>query len=89
MSDRDRLIEELSIKLEILSTKYVEAKASIARLEQTEQLLREEVSLLRNNMNNIKDAKALSLGKQDIKATHREITRLITEIDKCIALLSV
>ncbi|HCE47984.1 MAG TPA: hypothetical protein DEQ84_04920 [Prevotellaceae bacterium] len=89
MGERNKLIEELSVKLDMLSAKYTEAKKEIARLAQTEQLLREENKLLRNNISNIKNAKAFLLNKQDIKATHSELTRLIKEVDKCIALLSV
>ncbi len=89
MGERNKLVEELSVKLNMLSAKYVEAKKEIARLEQTELLLREENKLLHNNMNNIKSAKAFSLSRQDTKATHSEITKLIKEVDKCIALLSV
>lgn len=89
MGERNKLIEELSVKLNMLSAKYTEAKEEIARLTQTERLLREENELLRDNINNIKSAKAFLLDKQDIKATHSELTKLIKEVDKCIALLSV
>jgi len=89
MTERDKLIEELNVKLGMLTKKYNEAKANIDNLEQTQRLLREQNDLLQKNIRDIKSAKIISLKDRDIKETHADITHLINEIDKCIALLSV
>lgn len=89
MTERDHIIEELNVKLGMLTKKYQEARTQVATLEQTEQMLREQNALLQKTIRDIKSAKVISLRNQDIKDTHATITRLINEIDKCIALLSV
>ena len=89
MPERDHIIEELNVKLGMLAKKYHEARTQVETLEQTEQMLREQNALLQKTIRDIKSAKVISLRNQDIKDTHATITRLINEIDKCIALLSV
>ncbi len=89
MTERDKLIEELNVKLEMLTKKYNEAKKQLDSVEQTQCLLREQSELLQKTIRDMKSAKIISIRDRDIKKTHADITHLINEIDKCIALLSV
>lgn len=89
MSDRDRLIEEVEVKLAMLAERYREQEAKVARMEQTESQLREENQLLKDTIRDMKSAKLFSLGGQDISATRKELNQLIRDVDRCIALLSV
>lgn len=89
MGERDQLIEELGVKLHMLSKKFIDLKLKAEKLEQSQKLLIEENELLRKNIRNMKSSKMLSIGSQDIKDTRRDLTRLIHEVDRCIALLSV
>lgn len=89
MGDREKLIRELDVKLATLLTKSGEQKTRIQSLEAENNMLKEQNALLQRSLKSLKDAKALMLGAGDIKAAHLRVSRLIHEIDKCIALLSV
>lgn len=89
MGDRENLVRELDVKLSMLLSKSHEQKDKIQSLETENNMLKEQNALLQKSLQSLKDAKALMLGEGDIKGTHLRISRLIREIDKCIALLSV
>lgn len=89
MENRDSLIKELDVKIDILMKKYANAKAEAAQIRQQLNLREEENAMLRQTVSDIKAAKLLSLGKRDIRKTHTDISRMIREIDQCIAKLSI
>ena len=89
MGEREKIIQELDIKLTMLIERHQELQTKAAALEERNCMLQEQNNLLQKTLNNMKDAKALILGAGDIKTTKLQISRLIRDIDKCIALLSV
>lgn len=89
MGDRENLVRELDVKLAMLLSKSREQKGKIQTLEAENNMLKEQNALLQKSLQSLKDAKALMLGEGDIKGAHLRVSRLIREIDKCIALLSV
>lgn len=89
MAERLKTLEELEVKLDILCKKYQALKAKCEKMEQTERMLREHNDLLQKTIHGIKVTKAIDLSGKDIKEAKQDISRLIKEIDKCIALLSV
>jgi HPt (histidine-containing phosphotransfer) domain-containing protein len=89
MGEREQIIQELDVKLTQLVERHRELQARAKALEDQNRMLTEQNQMLQQTLNNMKDAKALILGAGDIKTTKLQISRLIREIDKCIALLSV
>lgn len=88
MSKRERLMEELSVKVRMLSQRYAETLEQLQQVSQTNDLLREENKLLRQNIDSIKTAKVISLSQENVKNARQEINQLIRQVDKCIALLN-
>ena len=88
MSKREQLMEELSVKVRMLSQRYAETLEQLKQVSQTNDLLREENKLLRQDIDSIKSAKVISLSQNNVKNARQEINQLIRQVDKCIALLN-
>ena len=87
MSKREQLMEELSVKVRMLSQRYAETLEQLKQVSQANDLLREENKLLRQDIDSIKSAKVISLSQDNVKNARQEINQLIRQVDKCIALL--
>jgi predicted nuclease with TOPRIM domain len=60
------------------------------RLEEREKALnesKEAVRMLTTKYDNLKLAKMLSHGENDVKSAQQRVSRLVREIDRCIALI--
>ena len=88
MSKREQLMEELSVKVRMLSQRYAETLEQLKQVSQANDLLREENKLLRQGIDSIKSAKVISLSQDNVKNARQEINQLIRQVDKCIALLN-
>ena len=82
---RDDLLQQLNIKLDMLTQRYDEIK----KRQQIADALKEENILLRQKLETLKTAKTLALGKSDIQQAKVNLSRLIRQIDACISLLVV
>jgi phage shock protein A len=96
MTNQERiLLEDIRLKLRLFFTrqeKLKEEKAQLqARIDELEQkiaILKEENSMLEKKYENLKLAKTLAgTGEEDPEAK-KKITKIVREIDKCIALLN-
>ena len=54
MSKREQLMEELSVKVRMLSQRYAETLEQLKQVSQANDLLREENKLLRQDIDSIK-----------------------------------
>ena len=88
MSKREQLMEELSVKVRMLSQRYAETLEQLKQVSQANDLLREENKLLRQDIDSIKSAKVISLSQDNVNNARQEINQLIRQVDKCIALLN-
>ena len=88
MSKSEQLMEELSVKVRMLSQRYAETLEQLKQVSQANDLLREENKLLRQDIDSIKSAKVISLSQDNVKNARQEINQLIRQVDKCIALLN-
>lgn len=88
MSKREQLMEELSVKVRMLSQRYAETLEQLKQVSQANDLLREENKLLRQDIDSIKSTKVISLSQDNVKNARQEINQLIRQVDKCIALLN-
>ncbi|MDD7101112.1 MAG: hypothetical protein SOT67_02310 [Bacteroidaceae bacterium] len=82
---RDDLLQQLNVKLDMLTQRYDEIK----KRQQIADALKEENILLRQKLETLKTAKTLALGKSDIQQAKVNLSRLIRQIDACISLLVV
>ena len=82
---RDDLLQQLNVKLDMLTQRYDEIK----KRQQIADALKEENILLRQKLETLKTAKTLALGKSDIQKAKVNLSRLIRQIDACISLLVV
>ena len=88
MSKREQLMEELSVKVRMLSQRYAEILEQLKQVSQANDLLREENKLLRQDIDSIKSAKVISLSQDNVKNARQEINQLIRQVDKCITMLN-
>ena len=84
MAERKDLLDELKVKLNILIRQY----HNLEKYEEAARVLKEENEQLKKQYEEIRTATTLKLSKDDIRQTKLYVSRLIREIDKCIALLS-
>lgn len=84
-ANRTELLQQLSVKLDMVSTRYTELKAR----QQLFDALKEENALLKQQLDSIKMAKTLVLSEKDVKKARQQLNQLIKQIDHCIALLTV
>ena len=82
---RDDLLQQLNVKLDMLTQRYDEIK----KRQQIADALKEENILLRQKLETLKTAKTLALGKSDIQQAKVNLSRLIRQLDACISLLVV
>ena len=84
MAERKDLLDELKVKLNILIRQY----HNLEKYEEAARILKEENEQLKKQYEERRTATTLKLSKDDIRQTKLYVSRLIREIDKCIALLS-
>jgi dsDNA-specific endonuclease/ATPase MutS2 len=96
MTEKDQhLIDELKVNIRRLidSLEYSRNELNTIReqyknLEQGFVLLSQENDELKKRYDNLKVAKVLAEGDPENQAAKQKITKLIREVDKCIALLN-
>lgn len=84
-TNREELLSDLNIKLGILTAKY----KNLLTLEDAINTLKTENKQLQEKYNNLLIAKSISANSQEIKMMKKNITQMIRDIDKCVAMLSL
>lgn len=96
MTEKDQhLIEELRMNIRRLmesldasKSELIAVKEEYGNLEERFVQLSSENEELKKRYENLKVAKVLAEGDPDTQAAKQKITKLIREVDKCIALLN-
>lgn len=96
MTDEEKkLISNFEARLRHLIFMHDELKRENAELKQLLQSeeaknlqLKADYETLENNYTNLKTATTISLNGSDIKETKSRLSKLVREVDKCIALLN-
>lgn len=65
-----------------------ELKRQIAEQEETRRKMQADYDELNRRYNDLKTATAISVDGSDVKETKQRLTKLVREVDKCIALLN-
>lgn len=84
MAARGDLLDELKVKLDMLIGNY----KNLEKYEEVARTLKRENQELKKRYEDLQNATTLKASQKDVKQTRLYISRLIREIDKCIALLS-
>ncbi|MBQ7494941.1 MAG: hypothetical protein IJT75_04155 [Bacteroidaceae bacterium] len=86
-----RLLEtrtrQLILKFMQLKEENEELLNELVKKDTELQEVKKQVQLLEANYSNLKMAKMLEIGDTDIAAAKLRISRLVRDVDKCIALL--
>jgi len=96
MTEKDQhLIEELKLNIRRLINSLEESRSELETIRKVNKELesnivanKEEFEVLKKRYDNLKVAKALAEGDPENQAAKQKITKLIREVDKCIALLN-
>lgn len=93
-ADEERTIRLLETSTRQLILKYQQVKeendelrGDLANKDKELQAVKEQNKTLQTNYNNLKMAKMLEVGDNDIAAARQRMSRLVRDVDKCIALL--
>ena len=84
---------EVRVRQVLLLCDKLKKENSELQLQLTEQKsvndsLRKEQTQLQSNYDNLKAARMISVTGNDFKATKNRLSRLVREVDRCIALLN-
>lgn len=82
-------VRQLILKYKELEKENRELRAVVEAKEQDINTLQQENQHLRSEYANLKLAKMIEIGDDDLKNAKTRLSRLIREVDKCIALLNV
>lgn len=96
MTEEDKkLLSTFEARLRHLMYLHGELKRENTEMKQLLEQKEEEVARLRSDYNeleviyaNLKIAKAISLNDSEVKDTKQRLSKLVREVDKCIALLN-
>lgn len=82
-------VRQLMLKYKELENKNRELQVLVEEKEVAMSTILEENKTLRSEYANLKLAKMIEIGDDDLKDAKTRVTKLVKEIDKCIALLNV
>lgn len=82
-------VRQLMLKYKELENKNRELQVLVEEKEVAMSAILEENKNLRSEYANLKLAKMIEIGDDDLKDAKTRVTKLVKEIDKCIALLNV
>lgn len=82
-------VRQLMLKYKELENKNRELQVLVEEKEVAMNAILEENKTLRSEYANLKLAKMIEIGDDDLKDAKTRVTKLVKEIDKCIALLNV
>ena len=96
MTEEDKkLLSTFEARLRHLMYLHDELKRENTEIKQLLEAKQEEVAKLRSDFNelevvyaNLKIAKTISLTSSEVKDTKQRLSKLVREVDKCIALLN-
>lgn len=96
MTEEDKkLLSTFEARLRHLMYLHDELKRENTEIKQLLEAKQEEVAKLRSDYNelevvyaNLKIAKTISLTSSEVKDTKQRLSKLVREVDKCIALLN-
>ena len=93
--DQNRLLAVFEVRVRDLMAlcdsqrqKIVELTGALNQTEETLQRTREEVAAWKAKFDNLLTAKVISANEEEMKNARMRLSKLVREVDKCIALLN-
>lgn len=95
-AEENKMVNTLESRLRLLIDRYNRLKAEneelyamVDKSERQIDALQEETKTLRSQYANLKVAKMMEIGDDDIRNARNRLSKLVRDVDKCIALLNV
>ena len=89
--DQHRMLAELDVRVRDLMSLCDRQRQQIVELTQKEQELqqsKEEICALNTKCDNLLTARVVTVQEADIKSARLRLSKLVREVDRCIALLN-
>lgn len=82
-------VTQLALEYTALKGRYNALTRTVEEKEETIRALNEQLGRLQSDYANLKIAKMLDISSHDIEDAKSKLSKLVREVDKCIALLNV
>lgn len=84
----DARVRQLILQYKVLQQENSDLYAELERKENSIDKLQAEVSKIKSDYDNLKLAKMIEISDADFKDAKQRITKLVRDVNKCIAMLS-
>ena len=81
-------VRQLMLLCESLRNEKAELEKALETKENDLKIAKENIRDLTNKYDNLKLAKMVSYGEKDVNSAQQRLSRIVREIDKCIALVN-
>jgi predicted RNase H-like nuclease (RuvC/YqgF family) len=88
MKNFEAKIRQVVAQFRVLKQENADLYAELEGRDEEIKKLKAELTLSKNDYNNLKLAKMIEISDADIKESKMKISRLVREINKCISILS-
>ena len=88
LAELDVRVRDLMSLCDRQRQQIVELTQSLAQKEQELQQSKEEICALNTNCDNLLTARVVTVQEADIKSARLRLSKLVREVDRCIALLN-
>lgn len=82
-------VTQLTLEYKALKERYAGLSRKMEEQEETIRMLHTQAERLQTNYANLKMAKMIEIGGGEMKDARSRLSKLVREVDKCIALLNV
>lgn len=82
-------VRQLILAYQELEAQCLKLKEQVDASQAKEELLHQEIEKLQRNYDHLKTARILTISGNDAQEAKQRISRLVKEVDKCIALLNI
>ncbi|NDV56940.1 hypothetical protein [Bacteroides sp. 519] len=88
LADFESSLRQLMRQHDELKRKYADLEKLLEQQKEETNLVRKDLKRLETDYTNLKIAQAISINGGDVKDARMRLSKLVREVDKCIALLN-
>lgn len=82
-------VTQVTLKYKALKDRYAALSRTMEEKDATIAALHSQIDRLQTDYANLKTAKMIDISSEDMKNAKSRLSKLVREVDKCIALLNV
>ena len=82
-------VTQVTLEYKALKDRYAALSRTMEEKDTTIAALHSQIDRLQTNYANLKTAKMIDISREDMKNAKSRLSKLVREVDKCIALLNV